>query len=42
MKYLGPVARMGDKRKNTKMWLESLKERGYWEDRRIVWRIILN
>ena len=42
MKYLGHVACMGEKRKHTRIWLDSLKERGYWEDPRIVGRIIIN
>jgi hypothetical protein len=41
MRYLGHVARKGEKRKVTRIWLESLKEKGYWEDPRVVWRIIL-
>jgi len=31
-----------EKRKHKRIWLESLKERGYWEDLRIVERVILN
>jgi hypothetical protein len=34
MRYLEHVARMEEKRIVTSIWLESLKEKGYWEDTR--------